>query len=278
MQNTERPFFFADADEALFAVLHMPKNAKPRQGIVLCHPFGEEKLWSHRVYVNFARRAAELGMAVLRFDFRGHGDSAGHSEDYGTECYLEDIHTAVAQLRLDCPTLESIDLLGLRFGAALASQYAARHDGIRHLLLWEPIVSGEKYMQELLRINLSTQLAVYGKVRDNREKLVEKLAAGEPANVDGYLISHDFYDQCGKIDLLTSAKCRLSGKALVVQIAPNIKQKDRPEFVQLSEHFTSSDFLKVEEPAFWREIKPYTSTTTTLVPETLSWLEQHNGS
>ncbi|MEQ8207256.1 MAG: alpha/beta hydrolase, partial [Woeseia sp.] len=225
-----------------------------------------------------ARRAADLGVAVLRFDFRGNGDSAGHSEDYSADSYLEDIHTAVAQLRRDCPKLESIDLLGMRFGATLASQYAVRHDGIRHLLLWEPIVSGEKYMQELLRINLSTQLAVYGKVRDNREQLVEKLATGEHANVDGYLISHGFYEQCGKIDLLASAACNLSGQTLVVQIAPNIKQKDRPEFVELAQQRPSSHFLKVEEPAFWREIKPYTSTTTTLIPETLSWLEQRNDS
>ena len=45
--------------------------------------------------MNLAREAANRGFAVFRFDFRGHGDSTGHSEDYSVDDYLRDIGTAV---------------------------------------------------------------------------------------------------------------------------------------------------------------------------------------
>ena len=44
---------------------------------VFCHPLTEEKLWTHRVFVTFARELAAAGHTVLRFDYRGNGDSDG---------------------------------------------------------------------------------------------------------------------------------------------------------------------------------------------------------
>ena len=52
---TETPFYFANGSHSLFGVLHEPEAAPVNAGFVFCHPFGEEKLWSHRVYVTFAR-------------------------------------------------------------------------------------------------------------------------------------------------------------------------------------------------------------------------------
>ena len=141
--------------------------------------FDERVRGSHRVFVNFAREAASHGIPVLRFDFRGHGDSDGHSEDCTIETYLSDIESARRTIQELHPSLESIDMLGLRFGATLAATYAHRTTDIGDLILWEPIVNGSRYMQELLRINLSTQLAVYGNVRENRQTLVKRMQSGD---------------------------------------------------------------------------------------------------
>ena len=88
----------------MFGVLHAPEDKTPEAGILLCHAFGEEKLWSHRVSVNLAREAVCRGYAAFRFDFRGHGDSAGHSEGCTIDTYLSDIegqllHSAPNALR-----------------------------------------------------------------------------------------------------------------------------------------------------------------------------------
>ena len=78
----ETPFFFEGDTGSLFGLLHEPDPATPaREAFVFCHPFGEEKLWTHRTYVSMARRLAERGHPVLRFDFLGNGDSDGAFAD-----------------------------------------------------------------------------------------------------------------------------------------------------------------------------------------------------
>ena len=68
----ETPFFFNNKDIQLFGVIHEPAQPVKNLAWVLCHPFAEEKLWSHRVYVNLARTLAKSGYTVLRFDYRGY--------------------------------------------------------------------------------------------------------------------------------------------------------------------------------------------------------------
>ena len=73
----EKPFIFPNGSYNLFGILHEPEIESNGEGFVFCSPFAEEKLWAHRVFVNFARELARLGYTVLRFDYMGHGDSEG---------------------------------------------------------------------------------------------------------------------------------------------------------------------------------------------------------
>ena len=140
-------------------------------------------------------------------------------------------------------------------------------------MLWEPVIDGARYMQELLRINLSTQLAVYGSVKQDRRALVESMKTGSHANVDGYLISSQFYTQSIGINLLDIDLTIPEAKLLVTQIAQNLKQKDHSDLLRLVSKHATAEFLKVEEPRFWREVKPFTSRPKSLIRETMNWLE-----
>src|SRR5688572_4366441 len=94
----ETPLFFPRGSIDLFGVYH--EAAGPgRLPFVLCHPFAEEKLWAHRVYVSFARALAARGHAVLRFDCLGCGDSGGSFADSTIQTTVEDVGAAIAQLR-----------------------------------------------------------------------------------------------------------------------------------------------------------------------------------
>ena len=273
----EEPFFFEDGDKRLFGVAHTPRGDFADKGFVLVHPFGEEKLWSHRVYVNFAREAALRGFPVLRFDLSGHGDSSGRSENSTISSYIDEIGIAQSKLRALFPSIEKVGLLGLRLGATLALMSASRTENLSDLILWEPISNGARYMQELLRINLSTQLAIYGSIKDDREALVSKMQHGNYANVDGYLISQAFFEDCSNIEMDRLVLQKTRASCLVTQIAPNIKQKDRQELVELADALTDGAFLKVEEPPFWREIKPFCSRASNLVGATLDFVERKHG-
>jgi pimeloyl-ACP methyl ester carboxylesterase len=110
-----------------------------------------------------------------------------------------------------------IGLLGLRFGATLAALAAERSPKVGKLVLWEPIVDGAKYMQEMLRINLTTQSAVYKEIRHNREALVRMMRDGATVNIDGYELAYPCYEQATAVNLKertgspfipTSRRCR----------------------------------------------------------------------
>lgn len=273
---TETPFFFRNGPHSLFGVLHDPGKPGPNTGFVLCHAFGEEKLWSHRVFVNFAREAARRGFPTLRFDFMGHGDSERASQDCSVDALLSDIEAAIAELRSNYPDIDEVVLLGLRLGGTLASIYAQRQSPDTPLVLWEPVVDAGAHMQELLRINLSTQLATTGKIEFNRAQLVDQIRSGIDVNANGYLIGKRFFEECENINLTSPEWTSSNGRCLVVQIVRNDKQQYRPNLVQFADQYPAGDLAKVEGVSFWREIRHFCSNPRALINESLDWWERSN--
>ena len=71
-----RPFYFGDSEEALYGVYHSPQGEHRDEGVVLCAPFGQEAMRTHRALRQLATLLTKRGYHVLRFDYRGTGDSA----------------------------------------------------------------------------------------------------------------------------------------------------------------------------------------------------------
>lgn len=284
MTMTENPFFFTRDDARLFGMYHAPQSPASRLAFVLSHPFGEEKLWSHRVYVSLARMLASRGHAVMRFDYMGAGDSSGMTPDTSLATHVADLSAATGALLARQSGLERVGLIGLRLGAAIAALFAEQaamqgtHDCLRDapLILWDPVLDGEAYFQELLRSNLSTQLAVYGKVHENREVLQERIRAGGAVNVDGYEIGKALFDACARTDLLAGPK-RHAGPTLITQISANDKLPLREDLQALAQSYPRGTFTRTVEQPFWREIKQFYARAETLQQSTLAWLEQSNG-
>jgi len=275
----ETPFFFPREDARLFGILHSPQGPAKPLAFVMSHPFGEEKLWSHRVFVSCARALAERGYAVLRFDYCGAGDSSGMSADTSLATHRADLQAAIRTLEQHLPAVERIGLIGLRLGAAFAAlllESASDSPRLRSapLVLWDPVLDGDAYFQELLRSNLSTQLAVYGKVIDNREVLTARIRAGETVNVDGYEIGKDLLESCGVATLLTTEAKRHDGPTLVVQIAASDAQKERADLKALAASYSQGTLLRAAEQPFWREIKPFYPRASQLQEATLRWLDE----
>ena len=279
---TETPFYFYRGSTRLFGMLHAPSSlGAARTAYVMSHPFGEEKLWSHRVFVVFARTLALRGIPVLRFDYSGAGDSGGETAIASVDAYLDDLGAAVEALSARAPAVTRVGLVGLRFGATLAAQFAERARLTQKfpavqgapLALWDPILDGESYIQELLRINLSTQLSVFGKVQESREVLVERIRGGGIANVEGYEIGLPLFESASLKELLPAEGLRHAGGTLVVQIAATEKAKLREDQQRLAELSTDGTFQRAIEQPFWREIKAFCSRAENLQNQTLQWME-----
>ena len=197
----ESAFFFELEGARLFALCHRPERVKPSCGLVLCHALGEEKYWSHRMLVGVARALAREGVVVLRFDFRGEGDSDLEFEDTGVATRVADTVRAAEVLLEREPHLHNVALAGHRMGAAIAAAAAVRL-GPRAggLVLWDPVVDGRTYLLELLRSTLVSRLALLG-TAPTRAALLAALEAGETVNVEGYGFSPSFYRELIELNL-----------------------------------------------------------------------------
>ena len=268
----ETPFFFPNGNYRLFGVLHEAKEPSKKEGFVFCAPFAEEKLWAHRVFVNFARDLAGNGYPVLRFDYMGNGDSEGNFEESSLKTMLSDTRCAIRTLREKIGALESVNLLGLRLGATIAALAGENGSDMSRLILWEPVLNGSAYMKEMLRINLATQTSVYKKILHNTDALIGMMEEGKTVNVDGYEMAWPLYEQIAGIDLLNQ-KNSFMGKSLLVQISRKEGDISQP-FRSLQGRMGNCEAaLAVEEP-FWKEIKLYYARGESLFRITREWLER----
>jgi uncharacterized protein len=271
MPAVETPFFFPNGDVQLFGVFHEPQSDARTPPFVFCHPFGEEKLWAHRVFVAFARELAARGYPVLRVDCRGNGDSSGEFCETSLASNLDDLGAAIDWLKVR-HSVPRVGLLGLRLGATEAALLAERRDDVSTLVLWNPVTDGARYMQELLRINLTTQLATSRVITHDREALVAQMRAGQTVNIDGYDVGLPFYEQLSNVRL--SAELReFRGRCLLVQIEKDPAATPSPELVQLQERLPAAMLKVVREEPFWREIQRFYEATDQLSATTLEWLE-----
>lgn len=141
------PTWFGPWEAPLFGVVHIPRDGVARGGVVICPPLGREHLDTYRGLKLLAQRMCDDGFAVLRFDYRGTGDSTGaQGDEAAVDDYLVSIRSAIDYLRSSGVT--RVTLLGLRMGALLAATVAAAHHELAGLALWDPVVDGRKFLRE----------------------------------------------------------------------------------------------------------------------------------
>lgn len=129
--------------EELVGILHRPA-VPARRGVVLVVGGPQYRVGSHRQFVHLARGLAAEGTAVLRFDYRGMGDSGGTY--LGFEHVGDDIAAAVDALVAAVPEVSEVVLWGLCDAASAILFYAAgdrRIGGIVLLNPWVRTVAGE---------------------------------------------------------------------------------------------------------------------------------------
>jgi exosortase A-associated hydrolase 2 len=265
----ETPFFFPNGGYSLFGILHEPAEPSTRPAFVFCHPLAEEKLWAHRVYVSFARRLAAAGFPVLRFDYMGNGDSDGDFSQSSLTTIKSDVRCAVDWVR-DRTRVNAVSLLGLRFGGTIAGLMAEELRDVRHLVMWAPIIDGARYMQDVLRVNLTTQMATYKEIRQDRVELVAAMEQGQTVNVDGYELSLPMYTEVSAINFAAVPKT-FDGPCLITQIDAK-PGRPAPDLQQLAARYARAHSAYAQEEPFWKEIPRWYSQAPNLFAVTTDWL------
>jgi uncharacterized protein len=143
------PLSITQGDTRLFA-LHRPAASPLRAAVLVCAPFFHEQILSYRLLSQVTEKLAALGIASLRFDYRGAGDSDGDGREFSLDAANDDTERAYETLRALAPRVPII-AFGARAGAWPAATLAVQH-GLR-LWLWQPVVDGAAWLAELRRLD-----------------------------------------------------------------------------------------------------------------------------
>lgn len=134
----EQPLLVSTAGQGLVGILHRPGQVQARAGVVVLVGGPQYRVGSHRQFVLLARALSRQGIAVLRFDYAGMGDSDGPAPSF--ERVDPEVRAAIDTLLSACPEIETVGLWGLCDAASSALMYAPDDPRVNRLVLLNPWV------------------------------------------------------------------------------------------------------------------------------------------
>ena len=142
MNYVEEACVFPVAGERLLGIVARP-DVPLDCGVLIVVGGPQYRVGSHRHFLLLARSLAAQGYPVMRFDYRGMGDSEGSARDFLQ--VSDDISAAIDALILACPGVRRVVLWGLCDAASAALLYVAERSDFRvvGLALLNPWVRSE---------------------------------------------------------------------------------------------------------------------------------------
>jgi exosortase A-associated hydrolase 1 len=137
MQFEERALAFDCGGDTLVGIASVPGKPCTR-GVLIVVGGPQYRVGSHRQFALLARHLAAQGIAAMRFDVRGMGDSEGDERDF--EGIQDDIRAALDAFVAALPGMRDVVLWGLCDGASAAALYAPGDARVRGLVLLNPWV------------------------------------------------------------------------------------------------------------------------------------------
>jgi exosortase A-associated hydrolase 2 len=242
----------------------------PRGALVFCNPLFEERKPAQRILVETARALCGAGFAVLRFDYRGCGDSGGAFEAFSVPDWLADIEAAADFLKARTGAVPT-GFLGLRLGATLALKAASGKPLFDFGLLWEPVFKGRDYLEQELRRKLMKEMMTFGRSQVSRDFLIQELNAGKTIDFDGHPVTPALHRDLGGLGLdLVQAPLPRTGLLLAIGSA----EKPSAALVQAGERLRQAGMevqvSALREQPFWNLVGLVSCPA--LIRETLDWL------
>lgn len=128
-------------DGGIQGIFAEPQHDEAVPAVLLLHGFASQKDEVGDMYKRLAAALAEAGIASLRIDFRGWGESAGQMTASSVHGQVEDAATAYDYLRsLDAVNAERIGVVGFSLGGGIAIVSAAQEpQRYASMVLWSSV-------------------------------------------------------------------------------------------------------------------------------------------
>lgn len=124
----------------LCALINKYKGEKPQGNIVMAHGLNNDKD-EDESFVKLSRILNKRGYNTLRFDFRGHGDSEGDSENVTIAGELIDLKRSIQLFDDILGKPSKYIIVASSFGASASILYISENEErIEKLILWNPVL------------------------------------------------------------------------------------------------------------------------------------------
>jgi len=175
----DQPMFFDGSAGQLFGVFH-PTSSAPRFACLIAPPLGQEAVRCHKLLQKLATDLARKGIPTLRFDYTASGNSSA-PQVWSLDNFREDLLLAAQQARQLSGT-SRLSIVGIRLGASLALNSQME---LEHLVAWDPIGNGPKYLGELDQLHQAVQSSpLYYRRRPKARRDSDAERVGHPLSTE----------------------------------------------------------------------------------------------
>lgn len=199
---------FENEGLALHGMLHLPDSRPTYPCVIFLHGYTGNRIEDHRLFVKAARDFCEHGMACLRFDFRGSGESQGDFADVTLDGEITDAFAAIGFLRdYDEIDQTGIGLVGLSLGGSVAACVSAANT-VSSVALWAPSV----FVDLLVERGGEIVRDPYAWLPENFKDAVKKQGK---VDIGGFLRGKAYFESLKKVDPLREI-VKYEGPVLIV--------------------------------------------------------------
>ncbi|MDX1732979.1 MAG: hydrolase 2, exosortase A system-associated [Halioglobus sp.] len=192
------PRFLGEAGRRFF-LTQFRAEAGPRAHVLFIPPFGEEMNRCRALVAEQSRLLAQSGYHCTVLDFFGTGDSEGELAQASLDIWYGNIELALNTLRREEPA--PVVLWGLRLGALIAAGFVGSHEpDCREMLLWQPVTSGKRYINQLLRQRVAS-LVNSGLPPETTAEIRQRMQEGQRVEISGYFVSEPLVSELEALSL-----------------------------------------------------------------------------
>jgi uncharacterized protein len=149
-------------ENGVVGTLAMPESESPVPAVLMLHGFASSRNEVGDMYLRLASALTERGIASLRIDFRGWGESGGEMVESTVTGMVEDARAAYEYLSgLDGVDADRIGILGFSLGGAVTIFSAGENpDAYKSMALWSTFGSlHDIFVEELGQESFDTAAA-----------------------------------------------------------------------------------------------------------------------
>lgn len=167
----------------LRGMFHHPEgNSGKYPGVILFHGFTGNKMESHFLFVKLSRALEKVGIASVRFDFYGSGESDGSFQEMTPDTEIKDGKAILEYMKsIDIIDNRRIGICGLSMGGYIAGIIAGDcKNDVKALCLMAPAGN----IKEIFEANMTEQNRAGKNLYDIGGFLLNASARDSAANID----------------------------------------------------------------------------------------------